>query len=139
MTKTERAADGRLSIQVEVSPGELIDKITILEIKCERIVDPDKLANLRKELAILAAARDRSIAPSDRSARLAADLKAVNEALWDIEDQIRDCERISDFGDAFIALARSVYRKNDKRAALKREINEFLGSAIIEEKSYATY
>ena len=133
------AAGGRLSIEVAVSPGELIDKITILEIKCERIVDPGKLANVRKELAILAAARDGSIPPSDRSARLAADLKAVNEALWDIEDRIRDCDRVSDFGDAFIALARSVYGMNDKRAALKREINELLGSAIIEEKSYAAH
>jgi hypothetical protein len=133
------AAGGQLSIQVQISPGELSDKITILEIKCERISDPDKLANVRKELQILTAARDEAFPPSDRSDRLARDLKTVNESLWDIEDQIRDCERVSDFGDTFVSLARSVYRMNDRRATLKREINEFLGSAIIEEKSYAAF
>lgn len=126
-------------IAIEIAPGELIDKITILEIKAARIADPEKLANVRHELAVLAAARDAAIAPSDEVARLTGALKEINAALWQIEDDIRDCEAAGDFGDRFIALARSVYQTNDRRAAVKREINLALGSALIEEKSYKPY
>ena len=126
-------------ILVEIAPGELIDKITILQIKMERIQDADKLQNVRVELDVLARARDDSVSPSEALARMSADLKAVNESLWDIEDNIRNCERDQDFGPKFIELARSVYRCNDRRAALKRDINELLGSKLIEEKSYAEY
>jgi hypothetical protein len=126
-------------ILVEVAPGELIDKITILEIKSERIADAGKLKNVRVELDVLAAARDAAMAASAELADLTAQLKQVNEALWEIEDAIRDCERGQEFGPKFIELARSVYHSNDRRAALKRQINELLGSKLIEEKSYAAY
>jgi len=127
------------TIQVEIAPGELIDKITILDIKKERISDAGKLANVAIEWQTLTAARDASIPGSDTLDQLTVALKAVNEALWQIEDDIRDCERASDFGDRFIELARAVYITNDKRAALKRDINELLGSRLVEEKSYAAY
>ena len=127
------------TITVEIAPGELIDKITILEIKTERMTDAAKIANVRVELDTLAAARDQAIAPSAEMDRLTAALKAVNAELWVIEDDIRDCERAKDYGDAFVRLARAVYVTNDKRAALKREINELLGSRLVEEKSYAPY
>jgi hypothetical protein len=127
------------TITTEIGPGELIDKITILEIKAERIEDPAKRANVRNELHLLNGTRDRAIAGSPELDRLTADLRVVNERLWDVEDSIRNCERARDFGLAFIELARSVYRLNDRRAMLKRAINERLGSRLIEEKSYATY
>lgn len=125
-------------IEVPVSWGELIDKITILEIKSERIEDVAKRDNVDRELSLL---RDRlATAPErDEVRRLTAELKAVNLELWVIEDDIRDCERATDFGDRFVALARAVYHTNDKRAALKRALNEALGSAIVEEKSYRPY
>ena len=126
-------------ILVEVAPGELIDKITILQIKCERIADAAKLRNVRVELEVLEAARDGATAPSPELSALTAQLKQVNEALWEIEDAIRDCEREQDFGPKFVELARSVYHSNDRRAALKRQVNELLGSKLIEEKSYAAY
>ena len=126
-------------ILVEIAPGELIDKITILEIKSERITDAGKLKNVRVELQVLAAARDAAMAASAQLTDLTTQLKQVNEALWEIEDAIRDCERGQDFGPKFIELARSVYHSNDRRAALKRQINELLGSKLIEEKSYAAY
>ena len=124
---------------VEIAPGELIDKITILEIKKARITDAAKLHNIGVELAILTDARDRRIQGSPELDRLTAELKTINEALWQIEDDIRDCERHRDFGPRFIELARSVYRENDRRAAVKRQINELLGSKIVEEKSYTGY
>ncbi len=127
------------AILVEVAAGELIDKITILEIKAERIGCTAKRANVARELAHLSGARDQAIAADPRLARLSAELKAVNATLWEIEDDIRECERARDFGPRFIELARSVYRTNDRRAALKREINEHLGSTLVEEKSYAAY
>ena len=126
------------SVTVSIAPGELIDKITILEIKAERIADAAKLPNVMLELETLQAARDRTILPTDALHSLTADLRSANEASWVIEDQIRDCERASDFGPKFVELARSVYIKNDQRAALKRKINVLLGSTIIEEKSYAS-
>jgi len=126
-------------IRVEIAPGELIDKITILEIKRERMQDAAKLRNVTTELEVLTKARDTSLAPSETLSQRAAELKAVNEALWLIEDEIRDCERRGDFGARFIELARSVYRQNDRRAAIKRQINELFGSSLIEEKSYRPY
>lgn len=126
-------------ILVEIAPGELIDKITILEIKTERITDEEKLNNVRVELEVLEKARDDAMQSSSALDELTANLREVNEAIWDIEDDIRDCERRADFGPKFIELARSVYHSNDKRAAFKREINELLGSKLIEEKSYADY
>lgn len=128
-----------LSISVEVSAGELIDKIAILEIKSERLEDAQKLRNVEAELAVLWAARDAAIAPSAGLDDLARRLKEVNLRLWDIEDDIRACERAKDFGPRFVALARAVYLNNDERAALKRAINEALGSRFVEEKSYTPY
>src|SRR5438128_2303857 len=134
LTKQIPPAARAKPITVEIAPGELIDKITILEIKNERIADTAKLRNVRVELEALCAARDQAMEKSDGLTRLTAELKAVNEALWEIEDDIRDCERHRDFGPRFIELARSVYRQNDRRAAVKRQINELLGSKLIEEK-----
>lgn len=127
------------TVTVEVAPGELIDKITILAIKLERIEDAAKVANVRIEHDTLTAARDANLPASADLDRLSAALKTVNEQLWDIEDDIRDCERAKDFGPTFVELARAVYITNDKRAALKRDINELLGSRLVEEKSYAAY
>ena len=126
-------------IHVPVSWGELLDKITILEIKAERIADPAKTANVAKELAALCATRDAAGVDLVPLAALVGALREVNAALWRIEDDIRDCERQGDFGARFVALARDVYRTNDKRAALKRQVNEALGSELVEEKSYAAY
>ena len=126
-------------LQVEVSPGELVDTITILEIKAERIADPDKLANVHRELRSLTATREKELAPSPELDEFTADLRRINARLWEIEDDIRDCERNRDFGERFIELARAVYRTNDRRAAAKRSINELLGSELVEEKDYADY
>ena len=125
------------SVIIEAAPGELVDKITILEIKSERISDTDKLRHVRVELETLRLARDRTIVPSEAILELTADLRAVNEALWDIEDEIRTFEQSGEFGARFIELARAVYKKNDYRASLKRRVNERLGAAIVEEKSYS--
>ena len=127
------------SISVEVSPGELIDKITILEIKLESIEDEDKLKNVKLEWETLARAREEAIEATPELEKLTAALKQSNERLWEIEDDIRQCERDKDFGDKFVELARAVYANNDQRSRLKREINELLGSRLIEEKSYAAY
>lgn len=128
-----------VSVTVEIAPGELIDKITILEIKSERIADAGKRANVILELETLTACRDAALQPSVELERLTAALRDVNECLWVIEDDIRDCERAGDFGETFVELARSVYKTNDQRAARKREINELLGSRLLEEKSYQPY
>lgn len=122
-----------------IAPGELLDKISILEIKAERISDPDKRRNIERELELLTGLWHGSARETAEISELRAELKSVNETLWTIEDEIRDCERRRDFGARFIELARSVYRTNDRRAAIKRQINERLGSAIIEEKSYTAY
>jgi hypothetical protein len=126
-------------IVVPVSIGELIDKITILEIKLERIEDEAKCGNVRRELEALRAVRDRELDGRAGLAPLAAALKAVNEKLWVIEDEIRACERGQSFGREFVELARAVYRANDERARIKRSINEAMGSTLVEEKSYAPY
>ncbi len=126
-------------IRVPISPGELLDKITILEIKSERIADPEKVANVRAELALLESTwRDSPYSTADIDAEWAA-LRRINEKLWDVEDRIRDKERDRSFDQEFIGLARAVYVTNDERAAVKREINTRLGSTIVEEKSYAQY
>ncbi|MFO0998236.1 MAG: DUF6165 family protein [Alphaproteobacteria bacterium] len=127
------------AVTIPVSPGELIDKITILEIKAQRIQDPVKRDNVRRELSLLTETRDQTIPRSGALERLTADLRVVNERLWDIEDSVRTCERARDFGLAFIELARSVYRLNDRRAIIKRAISESLGSRLVDEKSYAAY
>lgn len=128
-----------MSVLVPVSWGEVIDKITILEIKAERLADPAKLVNVRKELDELVLVREREFPGHAGLAALAAELKAINEKLWVIEDDIRDCERAKDFGDRFVELARAVYFTNDQRALAKRRVNDLLGSALVEEKSYAPY
>jgi hypothetical protein len=127
-----------MSVMTEVSWGELIDKYTILAIKAERLNDAAKLQNVRTELEALAPARQKAYGIADISS-LEAELKTVNETLWVIEDDIRDCERAKDFGTTFIELARAVYHRNDERAAFKRQINEKLGSRLVEEKSYRAY
>ena len=128
-----------MRLEVPIGPGELIDKITILEIKAAQLSSAEKLANVRAELTALVAARDAAIDASPDLARLTEALKSVNATLWQVEDQIRDCERAGDFGPRFVDLARSVYRTNDERAALKRQINNLLEADIVEEKSYAAY
>lgn len=126
-------------ILAPVSPGELIDKLTILQIKSRRITDATKLANVRRELDVLTQCWQRSPwGAADIRADEAA-LLAVNERLWDIEDRIRDKERAKAFDAGFIELARAVYIENDDRAAIKKRINTALGSTIVEEKSYAAY
>src|SRR5690606_26511067 len=123
------------SLMIEVGAGELIDKITILKIKSDRMTDAAKLKNVKHELDVLSRAREENLTQSDELDRLEDALRQVNEALWVIEDDIRACEAARDFGPKFIELARSVYIQNDKRAAIKKSINELCGSSIVEEKS----
>jgi len=126
-------------IKVPISPGELLDKITILRIKSERMTDSTKVANVRLELRALEATWNSSAyAKIDIQSDVNALLR-VNERLWVIEDDIRDKERAQAFDAEFIRLARAVYFENDERAAIKRRINTTLGSSIIEEKSYREY
>jgi hypothetical protein len=125
-----------IDMQIEVSNGEIADKLTIVEIKLERIKDAPKLANLRKEYEIL---NDAVALIIDKKNQLYLDLYNINNQLWDIEDHIRDLERMKDFGDDFIQTARSVYFINDKRSDIKRKINELTGSNLTEEKSYEQY
>jgi hypothetical protein len=134
-----KAGPGCGPLLAPISGGELFDKITILEIKAERITESRKLLNVSSELRLLNEVRDREVARSPMLDCLAAELKQVNGSLWRLEDDIRDCERQGEFGPSFVALARSVYRINDRRALLKRQINELSGSLIIEEKSYNDY
>lgn len=128
-------------VEAPISLGELIDKITILEIKQKNIRDADKLRNVDHELTILDAkvAQLLDESETERLQPLKASLKSINEKLWDIEDRIRDCERESDFGPTFIELARSVYFTNDQRAQVKKDINVAFGSELVEEKSYQSY
>ena len=122
---------------VKTSPGEFLDKLTILEIKSERIRDHKKLENVERELAHLRVIwSESSLSKVDVSALL-SELREINESLWEVEDQIRLKEAANQFDDEFIQLARSVYLTNDRRAAIKRELNITLGSELIEEKSYA--
>ncbi|HKL67567.1 MAG TPA: DUF6165 family protein [Bacteroidales bacterium] len=123
-------------MKIEVSNGEIIDKLTIIEIKLERIKDLNKLSNLRKEFKVLDEVAEGIISRDDALYR---ELYEVNTSLWDIEDRIRELEKGKDFGDEFIKTARSVYFTNDRRAELKRLINEQTGSDLREEKSYEDY
>jgi hypothetical protein len=126
-------------ILVPISPGELLDKITILRIKATRMSDAAKVANVRLELELLEKTwRDSGCATPEVAADEQA-LQAVNERLWDIEDRIRDQEKARTFGERFIELARAVYVENDERAAIKKRVNVKLGSRIVEEKSYQSY
>jgi hypothetical protein len=130
---------GMAELLVPISPGELIDKITILEIKSQRMTDPAKLHNVRTELSLLSETWTASpFSATDIRAEWAG-LRDVNAKLWDIEDRIRDKERDGLFDAEFIELARAVYFTNDERATLKKKINTRLGSALVEEKSYADY
>lgn len=126
-------------IRVPISPGELLDKLTILRLKTERIEDATKLANVRQEFEALRQVADTALDLTPDLSALWADLYEVNAALWQIEDDIRRCEARRDFGADFVALARAVYVTNDRRAAIKRQINDLLGAAITEEKSYRPY
>jgi hypothetical protein len=123
-------------MKIEVSNGEIIDKLTIIQIKLERIKDEKKLKNLRKEFEVLKSASDSIISMDDPLYKALYD---VNCELWDIEDHIRDLERNKDFGTGFIETARAVYFRNDKRSDIKREINIRTSSGLIEEKSYEKY
>ena len=126
-------------ILVPVSFGELLDKIAILEIKRDRMSDPVKVANVRRELETLEATWRQAPASRQDVAELRAGLRRVNEELWDIEDAIRIREQRREFDAEFIRLARAVYFTNDERARLKRELNTRLGSAYVEEKQYVDY
>lgn len=126
-------------IMTEIGSGELIDKITILEIKSERISDLEKLKNVNHELSVLIATRNAHLSGLDELDNLTEHLKTINEALWQIEDDIRACEAQQNFGQKFIDLARAVYITNDKRAAIKKEINLLTGATVIEEKSYTDF
>lgn len=127
------------NIHVPVSPGEVLDKITILEIKSERMSDPQKVANVRVELALLKETWSKAVTEDDVVRRLHDALKEINEKLWEIEDDIRDKERVKEFDERFVELARAVYFTNDRRSQVKKELNLHLGSQIIEEKSYQDY
>jgi hypothetical protein len=126
-------------LMVPVSPGELLDKITILRIKSARMNDATKLVNVRHELTLLEITWREAVPRQFDPAADEQALEAVNARLWDIEDQIRDQEAAQDFGPRFVELARAVYIQNDERAAIKKRINQALGSALIEEKSYRPY
>lgn len=123
-------------MKIEVSNGEIVDKLTILEIKIARIKDIQKLANLQKEYDLL---NKEVVIIIDKKHQLYLDLYNINCQLWDIEDHIRDLERAKDFGDDFVQTARSVYFINDQRSDVKRKINELTGSNLTEEKSYEQY
>jgi hypothetical protein len=127
------------TLMVPVSPGELLDKITILRIKSARLSDQTKLANVRYELTLLEQTWRRSLPNDPAVAADEAELQRVNAQLWDIEDQIREHEAQQRFDGAFVELARSVYIRNDERAAIKQRINRKLNSVIVEEKSYQPY
>ena len=127
-----------MSIKISVGVGELIDKITILEIKQAKISKPKKLKNINHELSLLNQERSQ-LGMKSGLEELEKALKEINQKLWDIEDEIRLCESRGQFDEAFIELARSVYITNDKRCEVKFKINELFGSEVIEEKSYEPY
>ena len=127
------------NLVIPISPGELIDKITILEIKRESIVDKEKLSNINLEYMVLLETLENKIIASNEIDSLRIKLKTINKKLWDIEDQLRDLERSKTFNEDFIKLARSVYFTNDERSEIKKSINKLLNSEIVEEKSYSKY
>jgi len=122
-------------VRVNVSAGELIDRITILQIKARRL-PPERRAPVKRELAAARSARDRAILSSKKVISLTRALQAANRRLWDVEEALRSCEQTGRFGPRFVALARSVYKTNDRRAALKRELDRLLGSEVQEQKSH---
>ena len=126
-------------ILTEISAGELLDKLSILEIKLNKIKNPALLQEIKKDYNIINEAKNKNINSSDEINVLYTDLKKINEKLWEIEDKIRLCEKNSDFKDKFIQLARDVYFKNDKRSKIKSEINKISGSNIQEVKQYTQY
>ena len=128
-----------MQLQVPVSVGEVLDKITILQIKLARISNAAKRANIQNELDALLPLMGGDAFTTDQMQGLMAELKTVNEALWDIEDDIREKEATKSFDAEFIRLARAVYVTNDKRAEIKKQINLATGSALVEEKSYESY
>ena len=128
-----------MTIRVDVSVGEFLDKVTILEIKSERIKDAAKLENVNKELNLLKKIWAESPFAKEDITDEMSRLKTINEKLWEIEDDIRDKERAREFDEKFIELARAVYYSNDERAAIKKELNVKLGSDLVEEKSYSDY
>lgn len=123
-------------LNIPVSAGELLDRLSILRLKTERISDPVKLVNVQREHDELDGVSARELTMTDAAQELYSELRDVNAKLWDIEDDIRQCEAKKDFGEEFIRLARAVYITNDRRAELKREISVQLGSLIVDEKSY---
>ena len=123
----------------EISAGELLDKISILEIKLDKIKDQSKKEEVKKEYNVLKKAQKSNIKTNEEIEKLFSEIKKTNLTLWDIEDKIRICEKQKDFGKTFISLARNVYINNDKRAKIKSEINKILGSNIREIKEYADY
>lgn len=127
------------NLVIPISPGELIDKITILEIKRESILDKEKLSNINLEYKVLLETLENKIIASNEIDSLRIKLKTINKRLWDIEDQLRDLERSKTFNEDFIKLARSVYFTNDERSEVKKSINKLLNSEIVEEKSYSKY
>ena len=139
MSRLQQALQNMNEIQIPISPGELLDKITILQIKSERISDPVKVTNVKTELQMLDQVWQAAVESDDTISALTAELKSVNEALWEIEDDIRDEERNRRFGERFIELARAVYVTNDQRADAKKRVNLHLNSTIVEEKSYQDY
>ena len=126
-------------IQSEISAGELLDKISILEIKLDKIKDQSKKEEVKKEYNVLKKAQKSNIKTNEEIEKLFSEIKKTNLTLWDIEDKIRICEKQKDLGKTFISLARNVYINNDKRAKIKSEINKILGSNIREIKEYADY
>jgi hypothetical protein len=124
------------AIPIEIAPGELLDKITILELKMVRLSDPQRLAHVRTELVALEAARAAGVPAISGLAELVGELAGVNAAIWSVEEELRGYEQAGEFGPGFVAAARAVYRNNDRRAAVKRRINELIGSRFVEEKSY---
>jgi hypothetical protein len=130
---------GIVVLRIDVPPGEWIDRLTILEIRSRRLTEPGKLALVREELAALVGRREEAVPRFAELARVESALQAVNERLWQVEDELRLCERDGDFGPRFVELARSVYRNNDDRAALKRRISDLPGATFGEQKAYADY
>ena len=123
----------------EISAGELLDKMSILEIKLEKVEDTESLTEIKKEYEILAEVKNLNIEKNEKLKPLLIELKKINQNLWDIEDKLRIFEKNKDFGEAFVKLARDVYFNNDKRASIKSEINKTLGSNIREVKKYVKY
>ena len=124
---------------IPISWGELFDKITILQIKSEKILSPASLQNIDRELKQLSLVFDKAFTENSLALELTKELRGINSKLWDVEDRIREKEKNKTFDNEFIQLARNVYIKNDQRSAIKRKINEAFGSELIEEKSYSKY